>query len=109
VTVRRRLVLLDECLPHEFRHALPAHDVQTAAHAGVAGLSNGHLLDAIEGRFDVLVTVDGSMSHQQSIAGRPIAIAVLRSKTNRIKDLLPLAPALSSAIAVMAAGDVTYV
>jgi hypothetical protein len=46
------------------------------------------------GHFDVLVTVDKSLPKQQRISDRPLAVVVLRAKTNRLVDLLPLAPKL---------------
>jgi hypothetical protein len=42
----------------------------------------------------VLVTVDKSLPKQQRIDNRPLAVVVLRAKTNRLADLLPLAPKL---------------
>lgn len=41
-------VLLDECLPIDFRHYLPGHEVHTAKWAGFKGLKNGQLLDNAE-------------------------------------------------------------
>lgn len=87
-------VLLDECIDERFRRALPAHDCQTARYAGLAGLENGELLRAAEAaKFDILLTVDHGIEYQQNLAGRNIAVIPLRAKSNRLKDLLPLAPA----------------
>jgi hypothetical protein len=61
MTVVRRRILLDECVPHDLRHAITGNDVETARFAGVAQLTNGLLISAIEGRFDVLVTMDGNL------------------------------------------------
>jgi hypothetical protein len=70
MTAVRRRVLLDECLPHDLRHAITGHDVETARFAGVAELTNGLLISDIEGRFDLPVTMDSSLPHQQNLAGR---------------------------------------
>ena len=51
-------VLLDACVPHWLRNRLTEFDVETAHYAGFDHLLNGELLTAIEGRFDVLVTLD---------------------------------------------------
>jgi hypothetical protein len=59
-----------------------------------ADLDDGPLLDAMAERFDVLITVDKSLPKQQRISDRPLAVVVLRAKTNRLADLLPLAPKL---------------
>jgi hypothetical protein len=36
-------VLLDECLPLDFRLSFPGHDVHTAQWAGLKGKKNGEL------------------------------------------------------------------
>ena len=62
----------------------------TARYAGLAGLKNGDLLTAAEtAKFDVLLTVDQGIEYQQNLTGRSIAIIIFRTKSNRLKDLLP--------------------
>jgi hypothetical protein len=69
------------------------HDYQTARYAGLAGL-NGELLIAAEtAKFDVFITVDQGIEYQQNLTGRNIAIIIFRTKSNRLKDLLPHARA----------------
>ena len=79
-------ILIDE----RFRSFLPGHHCQSARYAGLAGLNNGELLTAAEvAKFDVLLTVDQGIEHQQNLTGRNIAIILFRVKSNRLKDLLP--------------------
>ena len=83
-------ILIDECIDERFRNSLPEHDCQTARYAGLAGLKNGDLLTAAETtKFDVLLTVDQGIEYQQNLTGRSIAIIIFRTKSNRLKDLLP--------------------
>jgi|SRR5271157_1316819 len=83
-------ILIDECIDERFRNSLPGHDCQTARCAGLAGLTNGELLKAAEtAKFDVFLTVDQSIEYQQNLTGRSIAIIIVRTKSNRLKDLLP--------------------
>ncbi len=70
------------------------HEVQAASKLGWSDLDDGPLLDAMAGRFDVLVTVDKSLPKQQRLKDRSFAVIVLRAKTNRLADLLPLVPVL---------------
>jgi hypothetical protein len=71
-------VLLDENLAHSLRNHLGEHDAYTAAYAGFAGLKNGKLLDAAEeGGFDVLITGDKTLHHEQNMPGRRIALVCL--------------------------------
>ena len=51
--------------------------MRTAFELGWSPLSNGDLLAAAEGHFDVLITTDRNLWHQQSLTGRDLAIIVL--------------------------------
>jgi hypothetical protein len=73
---------------------------------GWGDLDDGPLLDAMGGYFDVLVTVDESLPKQQRLTNRPFAVIVLKAKTNRLVDLLPLVPALCLAIEELCSGQV---
>jgi len=73
---------------------------------GWADLDDGPLLDAMAGSFDVLVTVDKSLPKQQRVHARPFGIVVLRAKTNRLADLLPLVPELRATLNGLRSGEV---
>lgn len=50
-------VLLDECLPLDFRHDLRGHEAHTVQWAGFKGKKNGELLQAAESAgYEVLLT-----------------------------------------------------
>jgi len=85
-------------VPSRLAGELQDHEVNTAPKMGWADLDDGPLLDAMAERFDVLVTVDKSLPKQQRIDNRPLAVVVLRAKTNRLVDLLPLAPKLRAVL-----------
>jgi hypothetical protein len=58
-------ILLDECLPLDFRHSLLNHDVHTVQWAGFTSKKNGELLLAAEAAdYDVLLTVDQALPYQ---------------------------------------------
>jgi predicted nuclease of predicted toxin-antitoxin system len=99
-------VLLDGCVPKRLAKELSVHEVQTASEMGWGDLDDGPLLDAMGGHFDVLVTVDKSLPKQQRLTDRSFAVIVLRAKTNRLADLLPLVPALRLAIEELRPGQV---
>jgi hypothetical protein len=69
-------------------------------------LDDGPLLDAMAEQFDVLVTVDKSLPKQQRIDNRPLAVVVLRAKTNRLADLLPHVPKLRAVLESAQPGQV---
>ncbi len=99
-------ILLDECLPLDLRHSFPTHDAHTAQWAGLKGQKNGELLRAAEAAgYDVLLTVDQGIPHQQSAAGRKLSIILIRSRTNQIEDLLPLIKWILQALQTIQPGE----
>ncbi len=85
-------ILFDQGTPAPLRHALEGHAVSTAYEMGWASRSNGDLLDAAEGRFDVLVTTDQSPPYQQNLTGRRLAVLILPTTrwpmlTGRVRDV----------------------
>ncbi len=91
-------ILLDNCVPWRLSSALPEHEVSSVVYLGWATLTDGELLDAMDDRFNLLVTVDKSLSYQQDLSRRSFAVAVLRARSNRVRDLLPLMPKLLAAL-----------
>ncbi len=59
--------------------------------------------------FTTLVTVDRNLTFQQHIAASGIAVIVVHALTNRLPDLLPLAPQVVAAIAETPAGAIARV
>ena len=102
-------LLLDENLDWRLRHDLPGHQVESVPLIGWAGIENGELLTkAVDARFDVLVTMDSNMMHQQNIAKYPIAVIALRAPSNRLADTRPLMPALLALLPNAGSGTVTF-
>jgi len=102
-------VLLDEALPHDLADELPGHEVRTVSGRGWAGLENGELLRRAHAEFDVFVTMDQNLPHQQNLAAIGMAVVLVRAKSNRLVDLRPLVPAILAAVAVVRAGEVRRV
>ncbi len=102
-------LLLDECLPVDFRHQMPGHEVHTAEWAGFKGLKNGKLLrEAESAGYDVFLTTDQGIPHQQNLAQRRISILVIRSRTNQIEDLLPIIGTILSKLAEIQPGQIAF-
>lgn len=103
-------ILLDECLPIDFRHSFPNHDAHTAQWAGLKGTKNGELLQAAEvAGYDVLLTVDQGIPYQTVFAGRKLSIILVRSRTNQIEDLLPLVDAIVQAMEAIQPGQIVEI
>ena len=103
-------VLLDECLPVDFRLHLPGHQVHTAQWAGLKGVKNGRMLrDAEAASYDVFITVDKGVPHQQKLNQRKIPVGLIRSKTSQIEDLLPYVPAILKELDAIQPGQIAII
>jgi hypothetical protein len=58
------------------------------------------------GEIDALITVDRSLPFQQRLHSRPFAVIVLCAPSNRLDDLLPLAPALLQVLTQVKPGEI---
>jgi hypothetical protein len=57
-------------------------------------------------RFEIFVTMDKGLEYEQNLAGRSIAILILRAKSNRLADLLPLPPDLLRTMKLTRGGEI---
>ena len=77
---------------------------------GWAGKKNGDLLALMAGKgFEVLITVDQSLRHQQNLAAAGVAVVILVAPTNRLADLIPLVPSVEVALTGIRPGDAVEV
>ncbi len=102
-------VLIDECLPKKLKREVEADFVQTVPEAGWASKKNGELLRLAEVDFDVLLTNDQKMEHQQVLSRFDLAFVVLVALTNDIADLKPLMPAANEALKTIKTGEIVYI
>ena len=80
-------ILLNETVPRQLARLLEGHEVQTVPRRGWAGVRNGELLRRAATEFDVFVTVDQNLQHQQNLSRFPVAVAVLAVHDKRIETL----------------------
>ena len=79
-------VLVDENLPVRFfSELLGKFDTRTVRDLGWSGIKNGELLKRVEGKFDVFITADKNIRHQQRLTDRSFAIVEIF--TNRLPQL----------------------
>lgn len=102
-------VLLDECLPKKLKREVKADFVQTVPEAGWASKKNGELLRLAEADFDVLLTNDQNIEHQQNLAKFNLALIVVLAPTNDIADLKPLMPAVNETLKTIKPGEIEYI
>lgn len=99
-------ILIDECLPRKLKHALSDHDVQTVPEAGWSGRKNGELLKLMTGVFDVFITIDNNLEHQQQLEDASVCFIVLKAKNNKLDTLLPLMSEISAVLESVEHGQI---
>ena len=102
-------LLLDECVDRRLAREIRGHEVSTVSDLAWAGIRNGELLVRASGRFDVFVTVDRNLAFQQSTADLPVAVVILRARTNRLVDLKPLVPNLLNRLPDIKLGEIVWI
>jgi hypothetical protein len=85
-------ILLDENLPRKLARHLIGHECRTVAECGWSGKKNGELLAQADLLFDVLLTLDKNLPYQQDLTTKRIAVLIVRARSNRMQDLLPMLP-----------------
>jgi hypothetical protein len=102
-------LVLDNCVPRTLLRHLHGFDATAVRDLGWAAIDDGPLLDRLEGRCDVFVTVDRNIPFQQRLADRPFATVILHARTNRLVDLLPLVPRLLAVLPEVQPGQIADV
>jgi hypothetical protein len=100
-------ILLDECVPRPFRRELTEHDVRTVPEEmGWAGKRKGILLSLMSSSgFDVLITTDQNLRHQQDLASFRVSVVIMMAPSNRLADLTPLALSVRTTLGTIQPGD----
>lgn len=91
-------ILFDQGVPVPPRRHLTGHDVATAHEEGLSAVGNGELLRRADARFDLLITTDKNLRHQQNLSGLRLAVVVLPTTSwSKIrKNLNKIAAALDN-------------
>jgi len=80
-------ILLDENVRASFADCLTGHEVEHVDALGLKSLTNGPLLDYARQRFDVFLTLDRGILHQQRHEGS-LRVLVVRVPDSTIESLL---------------------
>lgn len=81
-------VLLDEMLDRRLKRWLPEGvEAVTVRERGWDSKKNGELLALAEKEFDVLLTTDRGIPHQQDLSRFDLEVVVLSVRSNRLSDL----------------------
>lgn len=102
-------ILIDENLPRKLTAHLIGHECLTVVECGWSGKKNGELLALADAQFDVLLTLDNNLPFQQDLGSVRIAVLILRARSNRVQDLLPVIPDCVAVLKSIRPGQVVRV
>ncbi|HEX8737488.1 MAG TPA: DUF5615 family PIN-like protein [Pyrinomonadaceae bacterium] len=86
-------ILLDECVTGKLKRHLTEFEVKTVVEMNWSGLKNGRLMtEAIKENFDVLLTIDKNIAHQQNISNYKIAVVVFDVEKSKVDFMLEFLP-----------------
>jgi hypothetical protein len=103
-------VLLDENMPRALVRLLaPEVEARTVMQEGWSGRKNGDLLSVAAPSFDVFITNDRGIPHQQNLSRYDIGVLLLEARSNRIEDLAPLVPEIKVRLGSVSPGAVVRV
>ncbi len=104
-------VLLDECVPRKLKFFFTdaGHDCETVTDAGFSGKENGELFSLAENKFDVLITVDRNIRHQQQVPLRRVSLVLIRALSNDLDDIRPFIDDAIAALRSIRPGEVVEI
>lgn len=85
------------------------HEVSTVVGQGWLGNKNGFLLRKAASQFDIFLTVDPNIEHQQNLAGIQLAVIVMIVPNTKIATLRPLMPKVLEVLQTIRLGEVVHV
>ena len=96
-------ILFDVGTPDPLRKRLAKHNVDFARERGWEKHSNGELLDLAEAHgYEVFISTDRGIQHQQNLGGRKLSVIVIRANWRLITE--EIVEAIESAIEEAPAG-----
>ena len=99
--------MLDECVTKKLKRHLTEFEVATVVEMNWSGLKNGALLSAaVTDEFDILLTIDKNLEHQQNMNNYEIAVIVLDVEKSKINFLLELLPQFKERVGEFEKGKV---
>jgi hypothetical protein len=102
-------ILLDECVHVGVKAAFSGHVVKSVTETSWRSSKDGPLLKFAQYEFDVFVTIDRNLKHQQNLARLELGFVVVRVPSNELAYYLPLFEQLRTAAETIQKGAVIYV
>lgn len=88
-------IIIDECVPSIVKR-IPDRDIVSVQEMGWAGIKNGELLKLVSAQFDVFITSDKNLRHQQNLS--TIELTVILLPSNQVPVVRSLLPKIDDAL-----------
>ncbi len=99
-------ILLDHCVDRRLKRLLSDYEVKTAREMSWESIKNGVLLALAAAEFDVMLTVDQNIKHQQNLTKLPLAIVVMvATVNNRFETLASYIPEVKEVLSRLRSGE----
>ncbi len=95
--------------PHALEQELTGCDVWKVRRAGWAGVKNAELLRRASDVFDVFLTADRGIPHQQNLQKHALGFVLVALGGTRIEDIRPFLQDLGDAIGAVAPAQLIVV
>lgn len=102
-------IFFDHRIPKRLLRLPSGHEVKTAYQMGWEAKKNGELLKLVENEFEVFLTVDQNLRHQQNLTSSSLRFVVLVAAGNQYDSLAPLMTQVEDALTKLAPGDLIEV
>lgn len=84
-----------DCVDRRLKRFFSEQEIKTAREMGWSELTNGQLFQAAASSgFDVVLTVDRKLKHEQNLTELPVAVVIIASGDTRLSALLPFVSAI---------------
>lgn len=103
-------ILRDENIDRLLKGLFAAEfEVMTVRGRGWNGKKNGEVLRLAEQEFDVFITTDKNLEHQQNLSTLNLAVLVLRARSNAYPIVAPLMSKVNEAVRAIQPGEVVHI
>ena len=96
-------------MPRKLRRDLPEFYIRTAQEQGWSAYKNGQLLKQLADAFDVLVTIDQNIRHQQNLPKYNVGVVAIEIPDTRLVFLRQLLPEIREAITAVKPGELIII
>ena len=92
-------IIIDECVPSIVKRGLPERQIVSVQEMGWSGIKNGELLKLVVAEFDVFITSDKTLRHQQNLT--TLAISIILLPSNQVPVIKAMLPNIDQALSTI--------